>query len=160
MTNDNDPLAAWSICDGGGAALPHHDAANDPLDPSPGYWADGGALFYTSDRGATWLIRDDAGTAQLTPRELPSTATTIDTDEIVDLDVVALAEVADAIGQAPGVYRDRGHFYLRTDGGAFLLYGEQLYPVELAAIPFRARLVDDVPEVVMDVVSGLLEESA
>ncbi len=147
-------VAAVSICD---SACLDHDAANEAPPPAQGFFDVDGALFYVSERGATWLVRDTECVVQLVPCDLPADANEI--EEVLDSDVLALAEAADGLGFAPGVYKHGEHFYCRTDDQSFLLYGTDLFAVALASLPPHATLLDEVPDRVMAAVSRVLEAS-
>ncbi len=119
-------------------------AANSaPLDP--GYFAAGDALYYVTEAGEHWLVRDVAGRVQLTPCERPAHATLVEI--MLDANVATVAEAADLLAQQrhPGVYQDGDHRYV-TVGQVWMFYGAALARVALPALPTSATRLDVVPD--------------
>lgn len=161
MTESKDTsVASIRVCSG--EVFFDHPAANEQPPPAPGFLQSDGALYYVSERGATWLIQDASGVVQLLPHEVPPGASDVEDDSVVEPDVLALAEVADGLGLEPGVYVHGEHYYCRTDDQSFLFYGARLEAVPLAAIPYHASILTaaDVPDEVKNAVTRALEASA
>lgn len=123
----------------------------------PGYFTVADALYYVTEAGEHWLVRDAAGRVQLTPCERPAHATIV--VEMLDADVATVAEAADLLAQQrpPGVYADNGHYYYVNHSGVWMFYGDRLARVELPCLPPSAARLDVVPD---DVEHAILELEA
>jgi hypothetical protein len=121
-------------------------AANNCSPPAPGYHEVGTLLFYVSDRGRCWLVRDARGLVQLTPAVLPRDSRAV--DEITCVKLGLVAEAADLLEQRQpaGIYHDADIFYVLTDrGDVFMFYGTYRTIVRVPCLPPYAVAVDIPP---------------
>jgi hypothetical protein len=122
-------------------------AANNNSPFTPGYRETGQRLFYVSERGRSWLVRDAHGLVQLTPAALPRDCRVA--DEITSVKRSLVAEAAELLDQhqPAGVYHDAGLFYVLTVvcGETWMLYGTSQTLVRVPTLPPRAILVDIPP---------------
>jgi hypothetical protein len=150
---DPQPLATirWVV-------LASSTAANNNSPPTPGYREAGSRLFYVTERGRCWLVRDEHGRVELTPAVLPRGACVVDV--LIDMELGIVEEAADLLDQrqAAGIYHASEIFYYLSErGDAWMLYGPDLTLVLLARLPPDAAVVDLPPHEITAVVVRLKE---
>ena len=129
------PFAAW---------LRQFEAANERPPPEPGFrGAD--VLYYTTARGSSYRVRDDAGRPCLIPCPTPVGPDVEVTDPSLDI-VAEAADLLDAeIGSGWFTYRET--LFFREDARTLLVYPTErgFQAIAVAEVPAGAERVDVVP---------------
>jgi hypothetical protein len=121
-------------------------AANSTPPPEPGFRAVGSLLFYVTERGRCWLVRDARGLVQFTPAVLPRDSRVVNEIMSIKLDIVA--EAADLLEQhqPAGLYRASGVLYVLTErSDTWMFYRTCQTVVRVPCLPPRALSVDIPP---------------
>ena len=132
-------------------------AANDKPPPQPGFRRADERLFYVTQRGRSYLVRDELGCVQLTPAAVPDEARAC--GDQADDDVNAVADAADFVDERAGggVYHDGRYFYFLAGDSVWMLYGTAHFPVRVPCLPPGAAVVDVPPADVAAVILRMQE---